>query len=51
MTPERRNVLLLAATLTAALLTAVYAFSRDSELAGDLIKALFGLSGGTTAGG
>ncbi|MGA8171962.1 MAG: hypothetical protein WB816_14170 [Methylocystis sp.] len=51
MKPPRRNALVLAAALIAALLTAVYALSRDKELAGDLMKALFGLSGGTTAGG
>jgi len=51
MTPERRNALVIAAAILAALLTAFYALSRDKELAGDLLKALFGLSGGTTAGG
>jgi hypothetical protein len=51
MNPQRRNALVLAAALIAALLTGFYALSRDKELAGDLLKALFGLSGGTTAGG
>jgi len=51
MKPQRRNALVLAAALLAALLTAFYALSHDKELAGDLLKALFGLSGGTTAGG
>jgi hypothetical protein len=51
MKPPRRNALVLAVALIAALLTAFYALSRDKELAGDLLKALFGLSGGTTAGG
>ncbi len=48
MKPPRRNALVLASALLAALLTAFYALSRDKELAGDLLKAL---SGGTTAGG
>jgi hypothetical protein len=51
MTPERRNALVIAAAILAALLTAFYALSRDKEPAGDLLKALFGLSGGATAGG
>jgi hypothetical protein len=51
MTPSRQNALVVAAAIFAALLTVVYALTRDRELAGDLMKALFGLSGGTTAGG
>lgn len=51
MKPPRQNALLLAAALIATLTTVFYALSRDKELAGDLLKALFGLSGGTTAGG
>ncbi len=51
MNPPRRNAVVLAAVLIAALLTVFYALSRDKELARDLLKALFGLSGGTTAGG
>ena len=47
----RRPVIVLAIVLMAGLLTVIYAFSRDKELAADLLKALFGLSGGTTAGG
>jgi hypothetical protein len=47
----RRSVIVLAIALMAGLLMVIYAFSRDKELAGDLMKALFGLSGGVTAGG
>ncbi len=51
MMPNRRNAMMVGAALLAALATALVAFSRDRELAADLARALFGLSGGTTAGG
>lgn len=34
-----------------ALLTGAYAFSQDAAFGADLLRALFGLSGGNTAGG
>jgi hypothetical protein len=48
---QSRNGALLAMTLIGALVTILYAFTQDKELATDLFKALFGLSGGNTAGG
>ncbi len=46
-----KNNVLIALCLIGALVTALYAFSQDKELAHDLFKAFFGLSGGNTAGG
>lgn len=48
---QNKNGVLIAIALIGALFTALYAFAQDKELASDLFKALFGLSGGNTAGG
>lgn len=48
---RNKNGALLAIGLLGALFTVLYAFAQDKELAGDLFKALLGLSGGNTAGG
>ncbi|MEK4034462.1 hypothetical protein WOC76_11565 [Methylocystis sp. IM3] len=47
----RRNVVIVAAALSGVLLTGAYAVSQDQAFVGDLFRALFGLSGGNTAGG
>ena len=43
--------LLLASIVGLALLFCLYVFLFEQELAVGLLKAMFGLSGGTTAGG
>lgn len=49
--PRDRLVGALAAAALAALVALFYFFSQDRDFAADLFKALFGLSGGSTAGG
>jgi hypothetical protein len=51
--PARRggNFLLLTVAVLGALATAFFAFSQDREFAADVLRALFGLAGGSTAGG
>ncbi len=46
-----RNGVALAVALSGALLTGLYLFSQDKEFAADVVRALFGLSGGNTVGG
>ena len=48
---ERRNAVILAAAVLGALLTGGFALSQDRGFVGDVMRALFGLSGGNTAGG
>jgi len=48
---RERLVAAVAAAALAALLGLSYVFSQDRDFAADLFKALFGLSGGATAGG
>lgn len=48
---QRRDLTLIAVALLGALLTGAYALSQDKQLGADLMRALFGLSGGNTAGG
>jgi hypothetical protein len=47
----RKNAALVLVALLGALVTALYALSQDSEWGAQVLKALFGLSGGVTAGG
>ena len=47
----RKTLLLLSAAIAGALATGAYAFSQDGEFMRDFMRALFGLSGGNTAGG
>jgi hypothetical protein len=42
---------LLAGALALGLAVAAYVFVQDKEWGAELLRALFGLSGGTTAGG
>ncbi len=52
MKPARHgNMILLAVAIACALLTALFLFSRDREFAVEVLRALFGLAGGSTAGG
>jgi hypothetical protein len=48
---RRKSGALVAIALMGGLAFAIYVFSQDKELAVDLFKALFGLSGGITVGG
>jgi hypothetical protein len=50
-TPRERLLGALVATAVAALVALFYFVSKDRDFIADLAKALFGLSGGTTAGG
>jgi hypothetical protein len=51
--PARRGgtFLLLTVAILGVLATAFFAFSQDREFAADVLRALFGLAGGSTAGG
>ncbi|QGM45374.1 hypothetical protein [Methylocystis heyeri] len=48
---QRRNILLAAGAALGAAMAAFMVFSQDREFAVDLMRALFGLAGGATAGG
>jgi hypothetical protein len=48
---SRSRSALIAAALAAIFLALLYLWLEEREYAVDLLKALFGLSGGTTAGG
>lgn len=49
--PQRVELLFLAAVAGAALLFCLYVLAFERDLGVGLLKAMFGLSGGTTAGG
>jgi hypothetical protein len=51
MTPRSRSALLALAAMAAAVLVFVYLWVAERDFGRDLLRALFGLSGGTTAGG
>ena len=47
----RKTLLLLSAAVAGALATGAYAVTQDDAFMKDFMRALFGLSGGNTAGG
>lgn len=47
----RGKIVLIAVAVVGTLATGVLAFSQDGDFRRDVMRALFGLSGGNTAGG
>jgi glycine/D-amino acid oxidase-like deaminating enzyme len=47
----RKDIAIAAAALVGALASGAYALSQEGDFLRDVMRALFGLSGGNTAGG